>query len=98
MSDGQLEQLRRDLIAAAQGDDVDAVALAAGRLTAALIRAGHGSADWERALARLAYRDVELAAIADALHALERLGERGRQKRALGYILRRLGIETYQID
>ncbi len=94
MSD--IEQLRVALCDAAQGDDVDALAAAAGRLTAALIAQGGGSDQWEELLAELdarRYEDVELAAIAVALRALRALPREGlSRRRALRYLLARLGI------
>lgn len=49
-----LDACRDALVLAARGNDVDAIALAAGALIAALIRRGRGRYEWETLLADLA--------------------------------------------
>jgi hypothetical protein len=89
-----LEQLRAALVEAAQGDDVDALTVAAGRLTAALIRKGNGSEAWERLLSEVreaTYQDRELALISGVLQVL-RPADHLLRARVLKYVLRRFGI------
>lgn len=98
MSDlGALRDALRD---AAIGDDVDAIAAAAGRLTAALIARGHGRDEYERLLveldARLGEHEPELYRIGVLLRLLRPLGRRA-QLRVLTDVRRRLGIRWAEL-
>jgi hypothetical protein len=87
-----IQPLRAAVRLAARGNDPDALALAAGRLTGALIRQGNGSDDIEsamRAAAVYLYRDEELMAMGGALRLLGAF-PRPVQIRILTYVRRRL--------
>lgn len=96
-----LDELRKAVIAAAQGDDPEVLGAAAGRLSGALIREGHGSSDLESLLAELDARmpgDQELRVIGILLRALQQLSTLTERRRAIAYVLKRIGLATYQID